>query len=124
MKPAELKAALAAYGLDAGGKKKAEQVELLSEVQKRQVTEAKYSSLSGALLKDMLRLNTQKVSGTKDELVERCVDCFMYGCLPRCPDCGAARLRVHYPSSFGHGGQGHLRLPRLLRRRRVCPLRL
>ena len=111
MKPAELKAALAAYGLDAGGKKKAEQVELLSEVQKRQVTEAKYSSLSGALLKDMLRLNTQKVSGTKDELVERCVDCFMYGCLPRCPDCGAARLRVHYPSSFGHGGQGRFGCP-------------
>ena len=30
------------------------------------------------------------------ELVERCVDCKLFGALPRCPECGGATLHIFY----------------------------
>lgn len=87
MKAAERKAALAAYGLPTGGKK-GEQDNLLEELAQRQKAVAKFSALSVAALKDALRLNNQIVGGTKDELIDRCVDGLVYGTLPKCPQCG------------------------------------
>jgi hypothetical protein len=110
MKPAELKAALEAYGLPSGGKK-AEKVARVEEVAKKQEAVGRFSATSVSALKDMLEANEQKKSGNKEELVERCVDGFMYGQLPRCRDCGAGYLRVRYDSQFGHGGQGTFSCP-------------
>ena len=58
---------------------------------------------------DVLELNQQIKSGTKQELVERVVDGKLYGALPRCPSCGGGTLKVFYPTKFGHGGQGRPR---------------
>lgn len=105
MKAAERKAALAAYSLS-GGDKKDEGVRLLKDVAARQAAERRFGALTIAALKDACRLNGQLVGGTKPELVDRCVDGFCYGTLPRCPDCGGGVLKVRYPSKYGHDGQG------------------
>lgn len=110
MKIGELKAACAAHGLSTTGKK-GELAESLEEVAKRQALEAKYEKMSGVALKEMLALNVQIKSGTKSDLVERCVDGALYGALPRCPLCGGGTLRVHYASRFGHGGKGTFGCP-------------
>ena len=59
--------------------------ERLEEVVERAAHEAKYKALSVAALKDLLRANGALLGGAKDELVNRCVDHKMFGCLPRCP---------------------------------------
>ena len=110
MKAADLKAALASYGLGTGGKK-AEQVAALEEVAKKRDAAARYSAMSAAALKDLLGENNMKKAGDKDELIERCVDGYMYGQLPRCPECGAGRLRVRYLMANCHGGQGAFSCP-------------
>ena len=64
-----------------------------------------------ATLKEMLRRNDMKVSGTKSELMDRIADCKMYGVQPRCPECGTGRLRVTYSTQWGHKGQGAWKCP-------------
>jgi len=110
MKIGELKEACAAAGLAATGKKDALVKQLEPVIERRKVEEA-YAALSGDKLKAMLELNAQKKSGTKDELIERCVDGKLYGALPRCLDCGGGILRVSYPSKYGHGGKGRYSCP-------------
>ena len=110
MKVGELKAACTAYGLPATGKK-GDLVQSLNEVVQRQSLEAKYEQMSGTELKAMLALNCQIKSGTKAELVERCVDGSLYGALPRCSLCGGGTLRVHYDTKYGHGGMGRFGCP-------------
>ena len=65
MKAGELKAALEAAGLSTTGKK-AEHVVRLHEVAQRAMLEARYGAMKGDALKEELRLNGQKVSGTKE----------------------------------------------------------
>merc|ERR1712130_781928 len=64
-------------------------------------------------LKEMLRFNAQKVSGTKTELIHRIADCQIYGCMPRCIECGGGHLRVIYINGkkYGHGGNGRYFCP-------------
>ena len=64
-------------------------------------------------LKEMLRKNAQKVSGTKYELINRIADCKMYGCMPRCTSCGGGHLRVIYKNGkkYGHKGDGRFYCP-------------
>jgi len=57
-----------------------------------------------------LRHNVQQLSGTKDQLVGRCADLELYGCLPRCSECGGGRLKVTYTVQE-HGGQGLFKCP-------------
>lgn len=42
-------------------------------------------------LKEMCRKNAQKVTGTKDELVERIADGKVLGAIPKCQSCGGGR---------------------------------
>jgi hypothetical protein len=58
-----------------------------------------------------LRSNEQLLSGTKPDLVERCVDRSLYGNLPRCPQCSLGRLKVSYARALGHGGMGIFTCP-------------
>lgn len=44
-------------------------------------------------LRDVLRVNRMKQTGTKDELVERVADASVYGVIPRCPVCRSGFLR-------------------------------
>merc|ERR1711934_18230 len=118
LKVGELKAKLEERGLDATGKKaelSARLVEALKadgpcadEIAFRKV-EAEFAALSVAGLKDLLRLNDQKVTGNKDALVFMCTDAKLYGCLPKCPECGGGRMQVSYATRWGHGGQGKWR---------------
>jgi len=57
-------------------------------------------------LKDLLRKNEQKISGSKHELIERIADAKLFGCFPRCPKCGGGRLRVMYDHEWSHNGEG------------------
>jgi len=50
------------------------------------------SQLPTKLLQSMLTLNNQKKTGTKEELVNRCVDGILRGALPRCPLCQIGHL--------------------------------
>jgi len=54
-------------------------------------------SMSVPQLKDRLRAHGQLVSGKKDELVERVRDCVLNGCLPECPRCHCAVMKVIGP---------------------------
>jgi len=110
MKVKELREALTSLGVLAEGKKK-DLVQILDEVVERAAAHALYQTLTVPALKDLLRENRQLLSGNKTELLERCVDGKLYGALPRCPECGGGRLRVHYPSQYGHGGQGEFHCP-------------
>ena len=110
MKVKELREALTSLGVPAEGKKK-DLVQILDEVVERAAAHALYQTLTVPALKDLLRENRQLLSGNKTELLERCVDGKLYGALTRCPECGGGRLRVHYPSQYGHGGQGEFHCP-------------
>lgn len=44
-------------------------------------------------LKALCRTNEQKVTGTKDELIERVADGILLGAVPKCGACGGGRLR-------------------------------
>lgn len=46
-------------------------------------------------LKEECRLNDQKVSGIKKELVERVADGRVKGAIPRCPQCTGGKLRFN-----------------------------
>lgn len=57
-------------------------------------------------IKHQLREQNQLLKGTKAELVERAVDCRVWGLLPRCPECGGGKLKVSYHNgSDPSGGQ-------------------
>ena len=110
MKAGELKVALSAYGLPKDGTK-AQHIQRLDEVKKRQETEARYSGLSVDALKAMCALNGQIKGGNKADLVVRCTDGKLYGALPRCTLCGIGLLKVVYATKYGHGGQGRFTCP-------------
>ena len=59
---------------------------------------AEFEAKSVVALKELLRLNGQKLFGAKAELVLRCTDAKAYGSLPKCPDCGGGRMEVTYPT--------------------------
>lgn len=50
-------------------------------------------SFTVSKLKELLRINDQKISGTKEELVQRVAECQVLGAIPRCPDCQGGHLR-------------------------------
>lgn len=52
-----------------------------------------FAGLTNSQLKELLRHNDQLLSGNKSVLVERVVDVYENGCLPRCPKCGIGRLK-------------------------------
>ncbi len=59
----------------------------LSSSSGKSANTARYSKMSISELKDVLRANGQLLSGTKQELVDRCVDGELNGRLPKCPAC-------------------------------------
>ena len=85
------------------------------EVAKRAEYEATFGALPVPELKNCLRVNQQLLSGSKGELVERCVDRKLYGNLPRCDKCGIGRLKVTYTKPHWQRRAGHLLVPRRLR---------
>jgi len=62
-------------------------------------------------LKEMLKLNDQRTTGNKKELLDRVADGMAYGALPRCSTCNLAVLRVKYKTKYGHRGQGNFKCP-------------
>lgn len=60
-----------------------------------EIHKAKKSLLSNKIpeLKEMLRKNQQKVTGTKPELVDRVAEGMVLGAIPQCNSCGGGRLR-------------------------------
>ena len=83
---------------DEEDKKKKEEVdpeELLVEEKKESL-----SPLTVADLKERLKKNDQKCSGSKAELIDRVADGMVRGRIPRCPKCGAGRLRYDSENSL------------------------
>jgi len=68
--------------------------------------EKEFSAMTVSEMKKLLKINGQKMSGKKAELIERCADAKLYGALPKCEECGGGRLQVIYDFPFGHKGQG------------------
>lgn len=60
---------------------------------------------SANALKDLLRKNGQKLSGAKDELVERVAHCSVLGGIARCPSCGGGKpdFSLHNQTYFCKG---------------------
>ncbi|CAG9326201.1 unnamed protein product [Blepharisma stoltei] len=64
---------------------------------------AKYKELiqenkdkSNEALKEILRKNEQKVSGSKYELADRVADGMVLGAIPKCPNCGGGRPKFDF----------------------------
>lgn len=110
MKVGDMKKVLKEHGTDASGSKKEMQAQLL-EVKDRAAAQSIYQTKTIPGLKEILDKNGQLKGGTKQELVERCVDGKLFGKLPRCPKCGGGVLRVVYSSKVGHGGKGKFSCP-------------
>ncbi|CBZ49549.1 putative poly(ADP)-ribose polymerase domain-containing protein [Neospora caninum Liverpool] len=51
-----------------------------------------------ARLKEILRRNNQKISGTKDDLVQRAAEGEVMGAIPKCPECSEGFLRFDHNS--------------------------
>ena len=49
-------------------------------------------------LKEALKKNNQKISGTKAELIERCAEGKLLGAVPNCPKCFGGKLRFNIHS--------------------------
>merc|ERR1712059_146353 len=64
-----------------------------------------------AQLKELLQKNDQTKTGNKSALVTRIARCKLYGCLPRCPECGGGRLKAAYVQEWGHEGNGTFSCP-------------
>jgi len=47
-------------------------------------------------LKDILRKNNQRMTGSKKELAERVADGEVLGSIPRCSECGGGHLRFNH----------------------------
>eukprot|EP01083_Nonionella_stella_P029995 82361_1 len=107
-KPALQKRLLKAMG---PGLRKKKRESIAKEKARFKVVHKKMKKWELEKLKRILRLNGQKVSGTKKDLIERCTDGEMYGALPRCSKCRSGRLRVKYAAQWGHGGSGTFTCP-------------
>jgi len=59
---------------------------------KSKINEISHNSV--ATLKDLLKMNDQSSSGSKQDLLEKVADGMLNGALPRCPKCGGGRLKV------------------------------
>merc|ERR1712232_130572 len=110
MKLEGMKKVLQDHGADVIGSKKALQ-ERLSEVKGRAAAEAYYQAKTIAQLKAVLESNSQLKGGTKQELVDRCVDGKLFGKLPRCPQCGGGVLRVVYETRLVMAGEARSAVP-------------
>mmetsp|Transcript_3414 Transcript_3414/g.6543 ORF Transcript_3414/g.6543 Transcript_3414/m.6543 type:complete len:458 (+) Transcript_3414:153-1526(+) len=74
-------------------KSKSKRDETMEEISSDPVV-LKYKKLVISQLKEYLRFNQMLLTGTKDELVARCVDGEKYGRLKGCPACGKGLLRL------------------------------
>ena len=62
----------------------------------KQLVDEKYDEYTADQLKNLLRKNDQKVTGTKKEMIERVADGEVLGKIPRCPACFGGRLVFDY----------------------------
>ena len=60
----------------------------------------RFAKMRVADLKELLRYNEQLVTGAKEELVHRCVDRFLHGNMPRCPECGGGRMQYGWKGKY------------------------
>ena len=60
---------------------------------------SQYSSMTVSQLRQLLHLNGDKVTGVKEELVQRCVEGTVRGVLPACDRCGGRR---YYCNGYVH----------------------
>lgn len=56
----------------------------------------KFEEYSNQKLKDLLRANSQSMTGNKDDLVYKCADGATLGRIPRCPKCFGGRPKFDY----------------------------
>jgi hypothetical protein len=66
------------------------------------VVRQKLQHLSGAGLRELLELNMLKKGGAKSELLERCADAVINGCVSRCPKCEQGFLRYECVKRSGN----------------------
>ena len=59
-----------------------------------------FNRMNGSQLSHLLGINDQLKSGSKSELVARCMDRKMFGNLPRCPVCGGGKLKERGSGRF------------------------
>jgi len=64
-----------------------------AEYKRFQELKEELAANSSEELKALCRKNEQKVTGTKDELIERVADGSLLGAVPKCGACGGGRLR-------------------------------
>lgn len=71
--------------------------EILSKDQKNELKRLSDMFLLKTIneLKDLLKKNNQKISGSKPELVVRCSEGKLLGALPNCPKCFGGKLRFN-----------------------------
>eukprot|EP00658_Telonema_sp_P-2_P046419 TRINITY_DN3458_c0_g1_i3.p2 TRINITY_DN3458_c0_g1~~TRINITY_DN3458_c0_g1_i3.p2 ORF type:complete len:101 (-),score=34.89 TRINITY_DN3458_c0_g1_i3:504-806(-) len=93
----ELKTKLEERGLETSGKKAELIARLATAAEADGPTEDEvefvkiadeFRGMKNAALQGLLGMNDQKKSGAKEEMVQRCADAKMWGCLPKCPECG------------------------------------
>ena len=60
---------------------------------------SEYASMTVSQLRQLLQLNADKVTGVKEELVQRCVEGRVRGVLPACDRCGGRR---YYANGYVH----------------------
>jgi hypothetical protein len=64
----------------------------LQKLEQMRKLHAQLSSFKSVQLGDKLRANNQKSSGTKEQRIQRCIDCILHGNLPKCPRCSLGKL--------------------------------
>jgi len=64
-----------------------------AEIEDLDPVQAKYTKMNSSDLKTVLKNNRQLSTGTKDELVQKCVDGEKHGALPFCPTCKMSAVK-------------------------------
>ena len=72
-------------GVNGATNKRAKTDDMDEMKQENPILAEKYLKMKVPELKKVLKANKQLVTGTKDELVARCVDGEQYGAIPQCP---------------------------------------
>jgi hypothetical protein len=67
-----------------------------AQYQKFKELKEKFEEYSNQKLKDLLRANTQSMTGNKDDLIYKCADGAILGRIPRCPKCFGGRPKFDY----------------------------
>ncbi len=65
---------------------------------RKKAIRAKLLGKTSSELKRFLEFNKQPKTGKKEDLVERCLDGFLYGALPKCPTCRRGKLTFYEDS--------------------------